>query len=112
MSIERITVRQMQELQQKEEIVLIDCREQEEWDSGHIPKALLCPLSNFEEHLEKLLPYKDKTVIVQCRSGQRSFRACLFLESQGFSNLKNLEGGILDWADHGLPVIISDSENK
>jgi rhodanese-related sulfurtransferase len=47
---------------------------------------------------------KDKTVIVQCRSGNRSDQVTTFLEQQGFTNIHNLSGGINAWQSAGLPV--------
>src|SRR5687768_6396210 len=83
-----------------ENIVLIDCREQAEWDQGHIPGARFMPLSQFEEaHMS--LTDLNAEIVLQCRSGQRSLRACMFLQSQGFTNLTNLEGGIIGWDEQG-----------
>ena len=97
-----------QKLDQKEKILLIDCREQNEWDAGHIQEAVLMPLGQFEELFKTL--DKNAQIIVQCRSGQRSMRACVFLEEKGFKNLTNLEGGIIGWAQSGYPIVESDGE--
>ena len=91
-------------LDKSEEIILIDCREQGEWDEGHIQKAQFIALSNFEEG-HKVLDNKSAEIILQCRSGKRSMNAAKFLEEQGYENLTNLEGGILGWMDEGLEIV-------
>ena len=101
MTIKSIDSNQLkQKLDQKEDIVLIDCREINEWNEGHIPEAQHIPLSGFGESLEKI---KDKEVeiILQCRSGGRSLQACLFLQGEGYHNLTNVEDGILGWIKNG-----------
>ena len=103
--INEIDAAQLKEkLDQNEELILVDCREQDEWDAGHIEQALFLPLSQFEERFAEL-ENKDSQIIVQCRSGKRSMRACEFLKEQGYTNLTNLEGGILGWEDEGYPVV-------
>lgn len=91
-------------LDKGEEIVLIDCREQGEWDEAHIEQAQLMPLSNFEEEIKKLED-KGATIVMQCRSGARSMRACMALQGEGFEKLYNLEGGIMAWSDAGYPTV-------
>lgn len=83
----------------------IDCREQEEWDESHIEGATLLPLSTFQEKYQSLLPDKNAHIVIQCRSGKRSMNACMFLLSQGYTDLNNLEGGILAWAAAGYKVL-------
>ena len=95
-------------LDQGESFVLIDCREQEEWESGHIRQALLAPLSDFENQLTKLESdgtiNKDKLIVVHCRSGKRSMMTCQLLSERGHRRLLNVEGGILGWKEEGFPV--------
>ena len=66
--------------------ILIDCREQGEWDEKHVDGFTLIPLSCFEQSL-KILKDEDKEVEIHimCRSGKRSLNACLFLEENGFT---------------------------
>jgi len=104
MSIKSMTALELKEqLEKKDELVLVDCRELDEWQSGHIKEAIFIPLSEFQNHLNKL-PNKNVPIILQCRSGQRSMRAAEYLAEQGYTDLTNLEGGILGWAHHGLPI--------
>ncbi len=103
--ITEITVNELKEkLDKKEKMAFIDCREQEEWDEGHIEGAILVPLSIFQEKFESVLPDKNTKVVIQCRSGKRSMNACMFLLSKGYSDLVNVEGGIMAWSQAGYPV--------
>ena len=89
---------------EKDKMYFIDCREQEEWNEGHIPGATLLPLSDFQNTFESVLKDKNKKVVIQCRSGKRSMNACMFLLSKGFENLVNVEGGILAWNEAGFEI--------
>lgn len=101
-----MTVQELKEkLDKKEELILIDCREQGEWDEAHIEQAQFLPLSNFEKELKKLDENTTKTIVCQCRSGKRSLKAATMLQDEGFENLYNLEGGILAWLDEGYPTV-------
>ncbi len=97
----------VQELKAKldagEKVVLVDCREQEEWDESRIPGAIFMPLSTFQDNFSKLDP--DAEIIMQCRSGRRSLTACQILQENDYEDLTNLEGGILDWIDQGYDII-------
>ncbi len=92
-------------LDAKEELVLIDCREQEEWDEGHIEGAKFIPLSKFPELYKEELKDKEANLILQCRSGRRSLNACQFLLGEDFENLTNLEDGILGWQNNGYETV-------
>lgn len=79
-----------------EEHILLDVREQDEYDDGHIPGAMLIPYTEIESKAESLLPDKDKQILVYCRSGRRSKIASMSLAEMGYTNVKEF-GGILDW---------------
>ena len=83
---------------------LVDCREPGEWEQGHIPGATLIPLSELDQNIHTLEDKKSLPVILQCRSGKRSLKACQFLSKNGFENLYNLEGGILAWMEEGHDI--------
>ena len=92
------------QMDEKENLILIDVREQQEWDEGRIPHAIFIPLSQFDQEYEKHLKDSDAEIVVQCRSGKRSLDACQRLLGEGFTNLKNMKGGILAWMDEGYPI--------
>jgi rhodanese-related sulfurtransferase len=89
-------------LAEREDVVILDVREQDEWDAGHIPGALFIPMSEIQGRLSEVP--SDKTVIVQCRSGNRSSQVTDYLQQQGFTNIRNMAGGLNAWQAAGLPV--------
>ena len=79
------------------ELLILDVREQDEYDSGHIPGAKLLPLSTIRPaSAAQIIPNKDQAVLVYCHSGRRSRKACLLLSKLGYTHICDL-GGILDW---------------
>ena len=82
-------------LKEGKSINLVDVRELDEWQSGHIKEARLVPLSELPDRLDDLLQ-EDQEVIVICRSGGRSGKVCEYLQSQGYEAV-NVAGGMLDW---------------
>jgi phage shock protein E len=89
-------------LREQPDVVILDVREQDEWDAGHIPGAVFMPMGEVPARLSEIPT--DKTVIVQCRSGNRSSQVTDFLVKQGFTNVHNMTGGINAWQSAGLPV--------
>ena len=79
-----------------EEHIILDTREQDEFDEGHIPGAILIPYTEIENKAEEILPDKDKQILVYCRSGRRSKIAAENLAALGYTNVKEF-GGIIDW---------------
>lgn len=98
--MQTITVQKLREkLESGEKINLIDCREPNEYAEFNIG-ATLVPLSKIQNmEIDELEPLKDEEVVIHCRSGKRSATACMFLDSMGFKNTVNVEGGILAWID-------------
>ena len=92
--MERIKPADFQVLNQKEDITILDVREVEEFQSGHIEGALNAPLSTLDKGYEQLDASKRYYVI--CQGGMRSERACQFLETKGF-DVVNVEGGMNRW---------------
>ena len=76
--------------------VILDVREQDEYDAGHIPGAVLLSYTQIEEKAEELLPDKDQLILVYCRSGRRSKIAAEALVELGYTNIREF-GGIIDW---------------
>ncbi len=78
------------------EIIVLDVREQSEYDSGHIQGAVLLPSGSVSTMAAEVLPDKDATILVYCRSGSRSGAAARTLLSLGYTNVYDL-GGLMDW---------------
>ena len=79
-----------------EEHIILDVREQNEYDEGHIPGAILIPYTEIEDKAEKMLPDKNMQILVYCRSGRRSKIASESLIKLGYTNVKEF-GGINEW---------------
>lgn len=102
--MKEITVEELkQKIDNKEDFQLIDVRETFEYETSNLNGENI-PLANIL--LEKGKVAQDKPVVVHCRSGKRSAQAIKLLEGQGFTNLSNLEGGILAWRDEFDPDMI------
>lgn len=76
--------------------VIVDVRNQDEYDAGHIPNAKLVPLPVIADIAEEKLPDKNQLLLVHCRSGVRSKKAASILVGLGYTNIKEF-GGIIDW---------------
>ena len=87
-----------------DDALVLDVREDKEWAEGHIPRAKHIPLGKLGERLAELDKFKGKPVLVNCRSGHRSARACGILKKAGFETVYNLEGGIIAWEKSNLPI--------
>ena len=94
--MERIKLAEFQILNKKEDITILDVREVDEFQAGHIEGALNAPLSSLDKGYEQLDASKRYYVI--CQGGMRSERACQFLETKGF-DVVNVEGGMNQWKD-------------
>ena len=86
-----------------EDALVLDVREQSEWADGHIGKAKHIPLGQLKTRLTELDKYKDKPIVVVCRSGNRSGSACGTMKKAGFEKMYNLAGGMMAWEQAGLP---------
>jgi adenylyltransferase/sulfurtransferase len=93
-----ITVEELKKLlDEKKDVFVLDVREPHEWDIVRLEGTTLIPLGRLPHEVHRLDSAKD--IVVHCRSGARSARATEFLMSAGFTRVRNLEGGILAWAD-------------
>ena len=104
--MEEITVEELQQKMEFKEVFVIDVREPFEYNISNIDGKLI-PLNKLKSRLDEIEEHKESEVVVMCRTGGRSAEATKFLESKGFENVKNLKGGINEWAkkiDQSLPV--------
>lgn len=84
--------------------LVLDVREDDEYKTGHVLNAILIPLGKLKERLGELEKFKDRHIVVVCRSGNRSATACALLGKQGFAHAHNLAGGIMAWQKANLPL--------
>ena len=91
-------------LKNKENFILLDVRTDREYFLSSIEGSLHMPMNTIAEKYTSL--DKDKEIIVQCKSGVRSEKVCEFLLNNNFKNVKNLRGGIVEWAKQIDPSII------
>jgi rhodanese-related sulfurtransferase len=106
MAIREVSAHEATELLEGD-AVLIDVRQENEWDAGHAPMATLIPLAELPDHLDELP--RDRLIICACRSGGRSLRAATFLQEQGF-DVVNLTGGMIAWFGDDLPFESDDGD--
>ncbi len=103
-----VDVERAQDIIRDQGTLVLDVREPEEFDKGHLPAARLLPLRCLLDEAETLPRAGD--ILLVCRSGRRSLRAVHMLRGLGFENMHNLEGGILSWRAEGLPVAMGRAE--
>ena len=89
-------------IKDRNDVIVLDVREQWEYDEGHIPGVTLIPMGEVPDRLAEIPT--DKEVIVTCRSGNRSGQITDYLRQQGFDNVHNMDGGILAWEAAGYEV--------
>ena len=87
--------------------ILIDIREQHEWDAGHAPNARHIPASTLAEHMGEFVDDEDRDVYIVCRSSGRSTQVAQFLAMNGIEVI-NVGGGMDAWMLQGLPVVTDD----
>lgn len=86
--------------------VLVDVRENTEWQEGHIPGAVHIPRSYLEQRIEAAAPNRDATVVVYCAGGVRSALAARDLQSMGYRHVISMDGGFGRWKDDGRPFAV------
>lgn len=102
MSVDELKAR----LERGDDLKLLDIRSEAEVLQGVLPKSEHLPMHLIPLRAQELP--RDQDVVLYCRSGARSFHACAFLMQQGFRNVINLRGGIIDWARHGYEILQQD----
>ena len=91
--------------ERRDEIQLVDVREPQEWEAGHIDGALHLPMRELAGHQDELA--QDRLIVAVCRSGARSAQVVGALQRAGYS-AENLDGGMHAWAAAGLPFSADD----
>lgn len=84
--------------------LVLDVREENEYQLGHVLNSKLIPLGKLKERIGELEKYKEQPIVVVCRTGNRSGTACAALGKQGFTQAYNLAGGVIAWQKANLPL--------
>ena len=96
--------------------LLLDVREPDEWQEGHLPGAFYIPRGNLESRIEALVPDKQLEIVVYCASGARSAFAAKSLGELGYSNVSSMSGGFTDWKRNGFefetPKVLSPEQRS
>jgi rhodanese-related sulfurtransferase len=92
-----------------EDYIILDVRTQDEYNEGHLDKALLIPVDELEGRIDEL--DQNNPIIVYCRSGARSNRAANILIENGFNEVYDM-GGIMGWQEAGFPVVTDDDTEE
>src|SRR5437762_2686227 len=85
---------------------LVDVRELDEWEEGHLPGAVHIPRGFLESRIDQAVPDKDTPVIVYCAGGARSAFAARTLGELGYSDVRSLAGGFTDWKRNGFDIVM------
>ena len=91
-------------LDNKEKFVLIDVREDNEWQRGHLPTAIHLGRGVIERDIEKTIPDKTTPLILYCGGGYRSILAAYNLQKIGYTNTISMDGGFSGWVNAGYPL--------
>jgi rhodanese-related sulfurtransferase len=88
----------------RQDAAVIDVRPSADFAKGHIINAINIPMNGFRNQTGALGKYKNKPVVISCRSGSQSQMACGMLRKEGFEQVYNLRGGIMAWQNANLPL--------
>ena len=94
-----------QKIDAGEDLLLIDCREREEYAIAKIGAAKLIPMSEIADRLRELEPHQQRPIAVHCHHGGRSLRVVRWLREQGYSQVQNMTGGIDAWSQQIDPTV-------
>jgi rhodanese-related sulfurtransferase len=103
--VKEIDLNEFQRMQAAgEKLVLIDVREDREWEAGHAQDAIHLSKGLIERDIERTIPDRSTTMVLYCGGGYRSALATDSIRKMGYENAISLDGGWKAWVDAGLPV--------
>jgi rhodanese-related sulfurtransferase len=103
--VKRMSIADFVELRARgEKPLLVDVREDREWDAGHLPGAIHLGKGVIERDVEEVVPDPETPLVLYCGGGFRSVLACDVLQRMGYVNVISLDGGWRGWTALGLPV--------
>lgn len=104
-----ITVTKLKKMQETDKVYLLDAREKNEYNVSHLPNAKNIGYDNFSISTVKDIP-KNATVVIYCTVGYRSGKVVEKLQKAGYTNVYNLYGSIMEWANQGNPLVDSKGQ--
>lgn len=84
--------------------VFVDIRDENAYQGSHLPAAINLPMAYIDKRQDRLKRFSNRTIVVYCDNGQRSLKAIQALEAQGWSDVRQLRGGINAWRAASLPT--------
>ena len=103
--IQELSADEVEQLLAKDtSIQLLDVRDRDEWEQGHLPNATFLSKGWIEAKIEKLVPGKSTTIVLYCGGGNRSALAADNLQKMGYQNVSSMIGGIKAWVKQGKPL--------
>jgi rhodanese-related sulfurtransferase len=103
--VREVTVNDVKgKLDRNEEFLLVDVREDKEWEQDHLPKAIHLGKGVIERDIEKQVPDLNAPVVLYCGGGFRSALAADNLRRMGYTNVASMDGGIREWREKGYPL--------
>src|SRR5689334_1713907 len=102
--IEEVDAERARDLIENGNPIIVDVREQNEWDEGHIPGAVHVPRGHLESRIERVAPDTSRQVLLYCSTGNRSAFAAKTLEEMGYEEVTSLAAGFTDWKRNGFEV--------
>ncbi|HET9130019.1 MAG TPA: ThiF family adenylyltransferase, partial [Terriglobia bacterium] len=99
-------------IKQDPNIALLDVREKEEWDEGHLPGATHLPRGFLEVRIEKAVDDRSKPIILYCAGGTRSAFAAKTLQDMGYTDVVSMAGGYGEWKNGGMPFVVPEKISK
>ena len=100
-----VNSQQLTNLVNKEEAVVLDVRDTKEFREGHITESRNIPFPSLKDNLGQLDKYKEKPVVIVCKTGQSAGAAGRILNTSGFKDVRRPSGGITNWKADGLPLV-------
>ncbi len=109
--IKEISVQDVKkDLDRKFDFVLIDVREDHEWNEGHLPQAVHLGKGIIERDIEERIPNENKNLVLYCGGGYRSALAAESIKRLGYKNIQSMAGGIRAWKELNLPISKDDKK--
>ena len=98
---------QVTQMINRSEAVVLDIRKKEEFRTGHLPESINIPAANIQSQLGQLEPYKNRPIVLVCKTGTTAGTVGVTLNKAGFDQVSRLRGGIMEWKNSSLPLVKS-----